>query len=191
MKTSRNWPDDGVAKLERAVSEWLQTHPNLNPIRIVWGYSNKDDEKAEATESPEFQQPEALLDFRDRSYKIILSASGDSDLYPDHCDITADFAELPGVKKEEYRYQVLPLGDATKIYNIMRCCERGVQLDILPMKDSGSAIAVLGLCTRIPIETLSARILYDALLRLRNSTDLVWNWLTKNKGHDSWSGDGW
>jgi putative zinc finger/helix-turn-helix YgiT family protein len=185
--TLGKWPDRAIDKMQRAVDEWNRTYPERKPMRIAWGFANREEEAEEAKQPRPYRHAEALLDFCDGCYEIALSQSGDPD-YPDNCHIDTSFSSWPNIRTDDA--PILPLADVKRFYNLLHSCEHGVRLRLIPDCSSGAAIAVVGLSTWIAVETLSARILHDALSRLRTSTELVWGWLSKNEGDDWWSMDG-
>jgi hypothetical protein len=181
------WPDRGIVKVQEAVEEWEQKHPDSRAMRITWGFHNKEEEE-EARSRPEDRKPRARLEFCDHYYEINLAKSGDPN-YPDRCLISTDFLEWPGFHLIDL--PDLPLGDPKKMYNVLDSCEGGVKLQLVPdlSGDSGPAIVIVGLATQIPIEALSARTLSDALQELYISTNCVLKWLLKNQGDDHWFRD--
>ena len=183
---SAEWPAEAIAKIEHVVGEWNEEHAEHAHIRLAWREREMRREQEELSgESGDFQEPAALVSFLDKYFELRLSKCGDPD-YPDSCQITTSFKEW--AEEGVTEFPLLPTDDIKKLYNVMRNCKDNVTLSLLP--DSRPSILIVGLATTVPLETLTPRILHDALFRLTSSTELVMDWLLNNKGDDHWSMDG-
>lgn len=186
------WTDDAKAKVQHAIDEWTSKHPrSASPIQIVWGGANKEEEQEEQQYPEPFRQQDSLLRKGDRYYRLFLSQSGDPD-YPDCCNISTGLFAEDGLEEDglEDDDLTLPLWDAKKLYNVLACLQDRIKLSLLPVSGSEPAILVVGVSVVIPVESLSGRVLGDALLSLKTSANLVRDWLVDNEGDDHWRMDG-
>lgn len=170
------WAQDAVASIETAVAQVNTTHPRAKPIRIVWGHRYQDEAREECREPLRYQQQNGLMAYRDLDIGLLITEGGDKS-FPRHCQLRTQFP-----------YHNLPL-TAKELFNVIRSCQDGVSLAIMPDMLSPNII-VGGVETSIPVEGLTGRILYDALSRLSTSHSLVCNLLTCGEGDDWWSMNG-
>jgi hypothetical protein len=183
------WAELASSRVQKAVDEFnagreAMKGPTGKPLpllRIVWGYPDKDTEREEQAIPARYRHTEALINWLDHDYQLSLHRSGDPD-YPDHCDITTDFPGWPGIKFDGERY--LPLGDARRLYNAFRSCGDGVSLRLFPEKGDEPGIQVFGTTARLPVETITPRVLHATLAELRESTERAWRWLSRGRGDD-------
>jgi|SRR5579885_1513980 len=168
---------DAIEKVNSAVRIWSEQPSRLGCPRIAWGGANEDDQKL----AESWGTMPALLDYDDHAYQLsIWRASGENRL--DCCTIQTEFSDWPGIPKGEHA-PALPRGSARWLFNAL-CCAAGCSVRLFP--DVPRTIVALGCETTIPVEAISAPVLRDALLRLRESTDEVAAWLLKGEGIDHW-----
>jgi len=171
------WAREAVGRIEGAVSELNCQIHTIVPIRIVWGRANEEEVEAE-NEAPKgrpFQY--GLINCFDLDFELFISRQGDR-AHPTLCRLRTRFE----------RPQLLPL-TPRELYNVLRCCEDGVSLWVLPNQEP-TGILVLGVRTLLPVENLTGRVLYDALSRLRSSHNLAFDQLARGRGDDWWLMDG-
>jgi hypothetical protein len=180
----QKWPSRAVKSVQAAIDEWNTSPKGRLQMHIVWGYANKDDEQEEASQPKGFNQPEALLQYANVDYQLRLVRNGDPS-FPDRLIISTTFPD------HEQELEI-PTGDAKKLFNILSVCDHGVQLRIIPglLNDGGASIIAVGCEKELPAESLTARILQDALYELSAATALAFGWLAHDEGDDWWTMSG-
>ena len=175
-QVNAEWAKDAAAQIDSAVVEWNETHPRANPVRIVWGHVDPHEASEEATLPTDYQHQQGLLAYFDLDVEILISMSGDPDL-PDRCTLIARFQEP----------LTLPL-EPPLLYNSLKSLDDAVSLSLFPDLDM-SEILVVGVEAVVPVESITARILGDALRRLQASYGLAFRLLATGEGDDRWSMD--
>jgi hypothetical protein len=106
--------------------------------------------------------------------EMMIYRPGNKEL-PVRCDLTATLGQ-PGT---------LPRALARNLYNLLRCCEVGVSLQLDPDQEA-EEIDVIGVETTFCVEGLTAGGLADVLSRLAGSHRLVEDLLLRGQGDDHW-----
>jgi hypothetical protein len=190
-------------QVEQAVKEIKEMYPRAPESRLVWGYANKEEEElAESVAaipyevieiSPEgteklisrkypFQEEEALLNWCNEDYELHIHADGDSE-HPDPCHITLRAADS----------QILPRRDARQLFNVLKRCEDGVSLVLIPdddPEDRDPDIGIGGVTATIPVETMTGRTLHDTLSRLSLSAARLKSYFAGEDDYDIWKAYG-
>src|SRR5687768_17477329 len=95
-EAKRDWPDSAIAAVAKAIDGWNAERLTQSVVRIVWGYPSRDEEVEEEEFPGELRQPEALLEYCESNFEVLLSASGDPD-FADSCLITSRFDTRPDI----------------------------------------------------------------------------------------------
>jgi hypothetical protein len=183
---TQDWIKAAQSRLQKTVDELCELLPSSG-LKIAFGFANREQEEFAATMSECFGTTEALLSSQDKYFEVYLNQSGDPD-YPDDCTFATKFSTWPSIQCDEY--PALPLGNARRMYNVLKCCDDAVNFVIVPNSELADSVLVVGLRARVPLESLTARVLGDTLFRLTISTDRIWESLRGMADYDNWLVDG-
>lgn len=170
---------NAVKAIDVAVADVIRQYPLLPTMRVAWEHDDPDAAEFLRVNPGCYLFLSGALEYLGHDVQMSVRLGGDDDGRPDRVAILAVLDEP----------LVLP-PDPGELCDALACClDRSIIPEMAHDEDAGE-IVLDGLTVIVPIESLSGRILRDALDRLNKATVLLRTYLSQDNGDDHCPIDG-